>query len=601
MSTRFLVAAATWLLAAVPSARAAQAPWNVATDAPLSAAVDKVYSYYDAPHMPGAIVAVLRHGEVVHLRGYGYANREFDAPWTPDTLYTFFSTTKSMTCLALLELAEQGKVSLDDEIQTYLTDFPRFDRRITIRHLLNHTSGLWQDESLLHLAGTGAAYVPLTLQELYDLNRKQRALPYAPGSNWYYNDAGMRLAARLIEKVTGQDFGAAMKTLVFGPAGMKTARIKSYEPEYYPNEASSYLLAGPPRPNPATDAVRIGGIIVETSGDGGGMGTIQDYIAYARYVTAPRPNGKRWIDELTTSHPANAWYTPSYRYGFLDETHRGLRIVHHGGFYGKRIAYLPELDIWVLQMRNGLDYDVQGDVQRMLATVDAVLSTVKDGYYLSARNPLRDAVMNVPPDQKWTATELKRLSGTFVEQISGYVVTLTASNAPGARRLEYKFQGDGGVLVRRGKAKDYVSYGGRIANAVRLVETAEGLRLQYADWPEPRALQPVPAERDFTAAEIESLLGWYRNDALGVHYQIVREAGGLQLCIDGGNRLSERFGMRSVTPDVFEAVPDAAATYLNLKMVVKIERSGGNPVRLRLTTIDVKDLLLEKLPASHPN
>ena len=59
--------------------------------------------------------------------------------------------------------------------------------------------------------------------------------------------------------------------------------------------------------------------------------------------------------------------------------------------------------------------------------------------------------------------------------------------------------------------------------------------------------------------------------------------------------------MRSVTPDVFEAVPDAAATYLNLKMVVKIERSGGNPVRLRLTTIDVKDLLLEKLPASHPN
>lgn len=548
--------------------------------------------------MPGAIVAVLRKGEVVHLRGYGYANREFDVPWTPDTLYTFFSTTKSMTCLALLRLAEQGKLSLDDEIQTYLTDFPRFDRAITVSHLMNHTSGLWQDESLLHLAGTGASYQPLSLQELYDLNRKQRTLPYAPGTNWYYNDAGTRLAARIIEKVTGQDFDAAMKSLVFAPADMRTARIKSYEPKFYPNQATSYLLDDSPRPNPATDALRVGGIIVETSGDGGGMGTIQDYIAYARYLTTPRADGKRWIDDLTASQKTTAWYTSSYRYGFFDETHRGLRVIHHGGFYGKRIAYLPELDIWVLQMRNALDYDVESDVRRMTSTIDAVLSTVRDGFYLSNRNPARDAIMGLPRDQKWTPTETQRLAGTFVEPDSGYVIRIHPSSGPTAQ-VNYIFQGAEGVLVRTPTAKDFVSYEGRIPNAVRVIDAATDLRLQYADWPRPRALLRVPDKRVFSEDEMSSLVGWYRNDELGVHYQIVREGPGLQLRINGGNRTAERFSLESLTRDVFEAVPDTAATYLNLHLTVKIERVDGAPVRLRLTTVDVKDLQLRKLPSDH--
>lgn len=588
---------AAWLLTlvAVPL-QAAQAPWNVAVDPKLSAAVDAIYSYYDAPHSPGAIVAILRKGEVVHLRGYGYANREFDAPWTPETLYTFFSTTKSMTCLALLRLAEQGRLSLDDEIQRYLTDFPKFDRRITLRHLMNHTSGLWQDETLLHLAGTGAAYQPLTLDELYELNRKQRTLPYAPGSNWYYNDAGTRLAARIIEKVTGQRFDAAMRALVFAPANMKTARTKSYEPQFYPNQATSYLMNPSPKPNLATDSLRVGGIIVETSGDGAGMGTIQDYIAYARYLTTPQADGKRWIDQLTVSSPANDWYTPAYRYGFLDESHRGVRIVHHGGFYGKRIAYLPELDIWVLQMRNALDYDVASDPQRMLQTVDAALSVVDNGFYLSARNPSRDAVMNVPVDQKWKADELQRLSGTFVEPVSGFVLRLNTKAGDGVRQLQYRFHDSEGLLARRGKAGDFMSYGGRIANAIRVVETPAGLHVQYADWPQPRLVQKVVEGRAFTPAEVDSLLGWYRNDELGVHYHVVRTEKGLQLQINGGNRGGERFNMHSVTPEVFEAVPETAASYLDLKMTVQIEPAG-----LRLTTVDIKDLRLRKLPADAVN
>lgn len=588
------LAAACVLVAATP-ARAAQAPWNIADDPKLSAAVDAIYSYYDAPHTPGAIVAVLRAGKVVHLKGYGYANREFAAPWTPDTLYTFFSTTKSMTCLALLRLAEQGKLSLDDEIQRHLTGFPQFDRRITVRHLMNHTSGLWQDESLLHLAGAGASSQPLTLDELYDLNRKQRELPYAPGSNWYYNDAGTRLAARIVEKVTGQSFALAMQALVFEPANMKTARIKSYEPQFYPGQASSYLMDESPPPNPATDALRVGGIIVETSGDGAGMGTIQDFIAYARYLTALQANGKRWIDELTVSIPASAWHTPDYRYGFSDEMHRGLRIVYHGGFYGKQIAYLPQLDLWVLLMRNGLDYHVASDGRRMLQTVDAALSVINDGFYLSADNPLRDVVLNATPDQRWTAGELQRLSGTFVEPRSGFVVRLTPSGAGDVPQIRYAFHSGGGEL-ERGKG-DAATYVGRTENAIRLSESPAGLQLQYADWPQPRLMQRTAAERAFSEVEIESLLGWYRNDELGVHYRILREGDGLRLHINGGNRLAERFNLRSVTADVFEALPAADADYANLQMTVRIERSGKAPLGLRITTVDVKDLRLRKLPA----
>lgn len=578
---------------------AAQAAWNVAKDPQLSAQVDALYGYYDAPHTPGAIVAVLQRGEVVHLRGYGHANREFDAPWTPDTLYTFFSTTKAMTCLALIRLADQGKLSLDDEIQAWLPDFPRFGHAVTVRHLLNHTSGLWQDESLLHLAGTGVAYQPVSLDELYQLNRKQASLPYAPGSNWYYNDAGTRLAARIIETITGQDFDTAMRALVFAPAGMHSARIKAHEPMYFPNQASTYLLSDQPRPDPATGAVRVGGIIVETSGDGAGNGSMNDYIAYARYLTAPQADGRRWIDRLTEPRKANAWHTPAYRYGFLDETHRGLRVIHHGGYYGKRIAYLPELDTWVLVMRNGLDYDVANDVQRMTQTIDAVLQTARGGYYLSDRNPDRNATLGVPRDQHWTADERRRITGSFVEPQSGFVIRIAPSEGEDVVQLRYVFHDADGVLVRAGKGRDYTSYTSRIPNAVRLVDGDGGLSLQYADWPAPRRLQPVAATRAFTAADMDALVGWYRNDALGVHYRIVRAdvdgVPGLQLQINGGNRQSERFALQSVSAEVFEARPSANATYLNLRMSARIERVAGQPLALVFTGVDVKDLRLHKL------
>jgi CubicO group peptidase (beta-lactamase class C family) len=581
----------------IAPASGTDAPWNVAQNAGLTADIDRLHARYDSAPMPGAIIAVLRRGEILHLEGYGLANREFGIPWTPQTLYTFYSTTKSMTCLALLALADQGKLSLDDDIRGHLTDFPQLDRTVTIRHLMNHTSGLWQDETLLHLAGVSAAYAPLTLQELYELNKKQRHLPYAPGSNYYYNDAGTRLAARIIEKVSGLDFGAALRALVFDPAGMRTARAAS-DVSLYPGQASSYLLGATPGADPASAALSTGPSVVQSSGDGAGVGAMQDFIAYALYLTTPLSGGSRRIDRLTPAAQTTPWHVSPYRYGMVEQTHRGLRVIYHGGLYGKLIVYLPQLDVWVLMMRNALDYDVASNNDRMTAIIDAVLRNLDDGAdYLSVNNPDRDAVLGVPRDPRWSPAELAAFDGTFVEPRSGFVVRLKATTGHAVPQLQYSFQGIAGVLARDNGG--LATYPARNAmNAIRLSQSSSGIGLQYADWPSPRPLQRVVEMGTFPAAERAALAGRYRNDELDVLYEIAQvpgDATALELHINGGNRESERFAMHAVTPDVFEAKPRSAATYLDLAMTARIERRAGVPVGFVITTVDVKDLRFRKV------
>ncbi|MCY3547392.1 MAG: serine hydrolase, partial [Gemmatimonadetes bacterium] len=167
--------------------------WVIAESADLSARVDALFAKHDTPGSPGGIAALIHRGRIVHLDGYGSANREFRVPWTPDVRYRIASITKGVTGHATLLLADAGALALDDPVQRYLTDFPTFPAPLTIRHLITNTSGLWYDEWLLPMAGiTGHA----TLDEMYALARRQDTLNYTPGTAHNYIDTNWRMMAR---------------------------------------------------------------------------------------------------------------------------------------------------------------------------------------------------------------------------------------------------------------------------------------------------------------------------------------------------------------------------------------------------------------------
>ena len=120
---------------------------------PLAKKVDELFAAWDKPDSPGAAIAVIKDGAVVYKRGYGSANLEYNIPITPSTVFHVASVSKQFTAFAIALLANQGKLSLDDDIRKHLPEVPDFGKKITIRHLIHHTSGLRDQWTLLAMAG----------------------------------------------------------------------------------------------------------------------------------------------------------------------------------------------------------------------------------------------------------------------------------------------------------------------------------------------------------------------------------------------------------------------------------------------------------------
>ncbi len=207
-----LLLAASLLLAGIPAI-----PGHARQAAGLDLlAVDRfLQSQVSANRIPGLAVAIVQGGQIVFMRGYGQASPGI--PVTPQTQFYLGSVTKSFTALAAMQLVEQGKLELDAPVQRYLPWFqvadPEASASITVRHLLNHTSGLSEK------GDPNASVFAATLEEQARLMRDAR-LTAPVGSQYQYFNQNYRLLGLLIEQVSGQSYGDYLRTHVFAPLGM---------------------------------------------------------------------------------------------------------------------------------------------------------------------------------------------------------------------------------------------------------------------------------------------------------------------------------------------------------------------------------------------
>jgi CubicO group peptidase (beta-lactamase class C family) len=172
------------------------------------------------PDVPGAAVIVTKNGKTVFRKGYGMANIEHDIPIQPHMVFRIGSMTKQFTAVSILMLVEQGKVNLDDEITKFLPDYPTQGQKITVEHLLTHSSGIKSYTNM-------AEWVPLmrndlTLDELIAVFKDQ-PMEFVPDEGWNYNNAGYVLLGAIIEKASGLTYEEFLKKNIFEPLGMKTA------------------------------------------------------------------------------------------------------------------------------------------------------------------------------------------------------------------------------------------------------------------------------------------------------------------------------------------------------------------------------------------
>lgn len=285
-------------------------------------AIDQLFAGYDRPGSPGCLLGVVRNGQLTYTRGYGRANLEHDIPFTEDTVFDLASTSKQFTATALVLLEQDGKLSLDDDVRKYVPELPDYGRRITIRHLLSHTSGLRDYIALLTLAGWQLDDVTTTGQALAMVAR-QNGVDFAAGEEFAYSNTGFFLPSLIVERVTGKSLGAFAAERIFGPLGMSSTLYLEDHARVVRHRASGYAAEG--------DRFRVSMSRWQQTGDGAVLSSLSDLLAWDRNFYQPRVGGEGLVAALTTAGRLATGAPIEYGLGQFVQHYRGLRVQRHGG------------------------------------------------------------------------------------------------------------------------------------------------------------------------------------------------------------------------------------------------------------------------------
>lgn len=283
-----------------------------------------LFSHWDRPGSPGAAVAVARGSQMLYAGGFGLASLEFRLPNSDRTAFNAGSIAKQFTATAVLMLQAEGVLSLDDRIRQYVPELPGIADRITLRQLLNHTSGLRDIWALTDLAGWMPADVRTQQQALRLLSR-QRALNFAPGSSFGYSNSGYLLLAEMVARISQEDFPAWVREHLFMPLGMTETYFYQDPGRVLPNTASSYRSLG--RTKGFVKDVLNSGLV----GGGNLVTTVADLARWADYLLEAEVGGKPLLASLSEQPTLPGGLQTGYGMGLFVGSYRGLAVVHHGG------------------------------------------------------------------------------------------------------------------------------------------------------------------------------------------------------------------------------------------------------------------------------
>lgn len=316
----------------------------------IEAAIDALFAPWDKPDSPGAAVAVIRDGTILFSKGYGRASLEYHAPIGADTVFHIASVSKQFTAFALVLLAADGKLSLDDDIRTYLPEMHDFGTTITIRHLLNHTSGLRDQWESLCVAGWRMDDV-ISRDHILRFAFRQRELNFKPGERWLYCNTGYTLAAEIAARVGGKPFPEWTAERIFAPLGMKSTHFHDDHERIVPGRAYSYQ-----REN---DGVWRNAVLsYANAGATSLFTTVGDLCLWMDNFRTHKLGGEAAWAELTVRGKLNTGRDLDYALGVSHGVRRGLKTVgHSGGDAGFRsqLTWFPDLRFGVVVLANAGD------------------------------------------------------------------------------------------------------------------------------------------------------------------------------------------------------------------------------------------------------
>jgi CubicO group peptidase (beta-lactamase class C family) len=313
--------------------------------------IDLLFRKWDNNNSPGCSIGIIRNDSLLFAKGYGMANLEYGIPIKPETIFHMASVSKQFTAYAIVLLAKQGKLKLDDDIHKYLSWIPDLKEKITIRHLLNHTSGIRDQWQLLAISGTRIDDV-ITQDHIVKILSKQQALNFKPGERYSYSNSGFTMLAEIVKSVTGQSLRQFTDSAIFRPLKMIHTHFHDDYTEIVKNRSYSYER---------TDSTHFENSILSYSNAGATslFTNINDMSNWVMNFYHHNVGDQNDIDQLTQKGRLNNKKEISYALGISSDTYKGWKqFSHSGGDAGYRtfITVFPDLKMGFLVFSNLGDF-----------------------------------------------------------------------------------------------------------------------------------------------------------------------------------------------------------------------------------------------------
>ena len=474
--------------------------------APARAQVDEIFAQWDKPESPGCALAVIKDGAIIYKRGYGMADLDHDVAITPATVFHVASVSKQFTAMAVMLLARDGKLSLDDEVRKYVPELRDFGTPITIRHLMHHTSGLRDQWNLLIMSGWRLSEDVVREADVLDLVGRMKALNFKPGDQYLYSNTGYTLLGVIVKRVSGQSLREFSQERIFKPLGMSRTFFRDDHAVIVKQQAYAYTSG------PGT-SFKLSVPNYDTVGASSLLTTAEDLAKWDQNFYDYRVGGRELIEQMQVPGALNGGEKIDYALGLAVGRYKGLKVVEHSGGdagYRSHLMRFPEARFSVACLCNSSN------------TVPVLLARKVADHYLA------DRLTKEAPEAGAEAGDVTLTEAQLAARVGPYWNAWTeelgrVTLADGKLRLGAP--GYGGALVPLAENRfrlmgqpGIVTFEAPAQGARRMVIAVEGRR--------PAVFEAMPAA---AATPPSEYAGAYYSDEIDATYRIVEKDGKLTL------------------------------------------------------------------------
>ena len=492
-----------------------------------TAEVDKIFDW-TKPDVPGCTVSVSQHGKPVVNRAYGAADLERNVPVNPNSIFDIGSVRKQFVAAAVLLLVEDGKLSLSDDIRKHFPELPDYGQKITVDHLLTHTSGIRDWTGLRALLGGNVT-------DVMSLTLRQRGLNFAPGDEWSYSNSGYVLLTDLVARASGMSFSDFTRKRIFEPLGMKNTMSPTDLREVIKNRALGYEQEG--------KGWRVGMYVGNERGSSGGavLSTATDLVIWNDALTSGKL-GKFVSEKLQEQASLNNGRKLRYARGLMINPFPGGTLVSHSGSAAGYSAWLGRIPTEGLSIAVLCNSDVASSsaLAQRVGEVFAPAPSSKPAETVEAKPTTAVAAAAPVP-----AVDLNSKAGLFINERTGESLRVIVNNGKlsieGGSALvpvtADRFRNPRGNLFFMSQDEFELNF---VSKDELELKSMEGQTTRYV-----RAQPYAP-----TSTDLQAFAGRYASDEIGSTFKVVPGKDGLMVHLEGSSGKGSE--IRPVYRDTFQ-------------------------------------------------